>query len=224
MNALPLLVLLQAGEGEGSPFTMLVPMALIFMIFYYRFAGFVACFALLMTLLLVLAVEARAEAYLGLNAGAYLYDQELDGLGLEDLELRDATVGAHAGYIFTEWFGVEAWYQTYVEGEETLGGEIRIRGEGDAYGFSLRPALRVSHDFELFAKLGLAFWDAKAKFDVPSVDLREAEKTDGEDFTWGFGGRWWGGEHWSVGAEFSRIEAEKDVQFDVVNMSAAFHF
>jgi preprotein translocase subunit YajC len=35
MNAVPLLVLLQAGEGEGSPFTMLVPMALIFMIFYF---------------------------------------------------------------------------------------------------------------------------------------------------------------------------------------------
>jgi len=35
MSALPLLVLLQAGEGEGSPFTMLVPMALIFMIFYF---------------------------------------------------------------------------------------------------------------------------------------------------------------------------------------------
>ncbi len=35
MNALPLWVLLQAGEGEGSPFTMLVPMALIFMIFYF---------------------------------------------------------------------------------------------------------------------------------------------------------------------------------------------
>ena len=34
MSALPLWVLLQAGEGEGSPFTMLVPMALIFMIFY----------------------------------------------------------------------------------------------------------------------------------------------------------------------------------------------
>ena len=35
MSALPLLVMLQAGEGEGSPFTMLVPMALIFMIFYF---------------------------------------------------------------------------------------------------------------------------------------------------------------------------------------------
>jgi len=35
MSALPLLVLLQAGEGEGSPFSMLVPMALIFMIFYF---------------------------------------------------------------------------------------------------------------------------------------------------------------------------------------------
>ena len=35
MKALPLLVLLQAGQREGSPFTMLVPMALIFMIFYF---------------------------------------------------------------------------------------------------------------------------------------------------------------------------------------------
>ncbi|NIW64451.1 MAG: preprotein translocase subunit YajC, partial [Gemmatimonadetes bacterium] len=35
MNALPLWVLLQAGEGEGSPFSMLVPMALIFLIFYF---------------------------------------------------------------------------------------------------------------------------------------------------------------------------------------------
>ena len=35
MSALPLWVMLQAGEGEGSPFTMLVPMALIFMIFYF---------------------------------------------------------------------------------------------------------------------------------------------------------------------------------------------
>jgi len=35
MSALPLLVLLQAGEGEGSGFTMLVPMVLIFGIFYF---------------------------------------------------------------------------------------------------------------------------------------------------------------------------------------------
>ncbi len=35
MNALPLWVLLQAGEGEGSPFTMLVPMIAIFGIFYF---------------------------------------------------------------------------------------------------------------------------------------------------------------------------------------------
>jgi preprotein translocase subunit YajC len=35
MSTLPLWVLLQAGEGEGSPFGMLVPMVLIFMIFYF---------------------------------------------------------------------------------------------------------------------------------------------------------------------------------------------
>ena len=35
MRPLPLWMLLQAGEREGSPFSMLVPMALIFMIFYF---------------------------------------------------------------------------------------------------------------------------------------------------------------------------------------------
>jgi len=35
MSAIPLLMLLQAGEGQSSPFGMLVPMALIFMIFYF---------------------------------------------------------------------------------------------------------------------------------------------------------------------------------------------
>jgi preprotein translocase subunit YajC len=35
MKALPLLVMLQAAEGQGSPFGMLVPMAAIFMIFYF---------------------------------------------------------------------------------------------------------------------------------------------------------------------------------------------
>jgi preprotein translocase subunit YajC len=35
MSALPLLVLLQAGESQGSPFGMLVPMAAIFLIFYF---------------------------------------------------------------------------------------------------------------------------------------------------------------------------------------------
>ena len=35
MNAIPLVGLLQAGEAQGSPFGMLVPMALIFVIFYF---------------------------------------------------------------------------------------------------------------------------------------------------------------------------------------------
>jgi preprotein translocase subunit YajC len=35
MNAIPLVGLLQAGEPQGSPFGMLVPMALIFVIFYF---------------------------------------------------------------------------------------------------------------------------------------------------------------------------------------------
>lgn len=179
-------------------------------------------FAVIFLSLIVL--KAHSEAYVGVNGGAYLYDQELDGLGLEDVELRDVAVGAYAGYTFAEWFGVEAWYQKYVEGQETLGGQFRLRGKGDAYGFSLRPALRVSHDFELYAKLGMAFWDAQADIEALSVDFRDRGKADGEDFSWGFGGRWWGGDHWSVGAEFSRIEAPKEVQFDVVNMNAAYHF
>ena len=171
----------------------------------------------------MLAAQAHAGAYVGGNVGGYLYDEDLDGSGLDDVEVRDWTAGAQAGYMFTNWIGVEGWYQHYFEGSETIEGIAEIEGEGSLFGVAVRPALRISDDFELYAKLGLGFWDADVDVEVPGLPETEFDD-DGTDFIWGFGGRWWGGKHWSLGLEFTRLEADSEVQFDNVTFNAAYHF
>ena len=173
---------------------------------------------------LTFAAQTHAEFYAGANAGVYLYDQELDISGLDDIEFRDYTVGLHGGYMLRDWIGAEIWYLNYQEAGENLDDVVILRGKGDSFGLGRRPAWRISHDFELFAKLGVSFWDAKIRYSVPEMNLQDKVSVDGSDFTWGGGGRWWGGDHWSLALEFQRIEADPEVQFDTVTFNVAYHF
>jgi hypothetical protein len=182
---------------------------------------------------LTFAAQSHAEFYAGGNAGVYLYDQEIDTSGVDDIEFRDYTLGLHGGYMFRDWIGAEIWYLNYLEAGESLGNDdVILRGKGDSFGLALRPAWRISHDFELFAKLGVSFWDTKAKIryseafleEYANLNLPTEVSDDGSDFVWGGGGRWWGGDQWSLALEFLRIEADTEVQFDSVTFNVAYHF
>jgi hypothetical protein len=176
-------------------------------------------------LALAIASNSYAEFYVGGNAGAYLYDQNVDVTSSSDVEIRDYALGVHAGYMLRDWIGAEVAYLNYLEGGETLGNdEVILRAKGESVSLTLRPAWRISQDFELFAKLGVAFWDADLRYRVPALELEDKVSDDGSDFTWGAGGRWWGGEHWSLALEFDRIQADTEVQFDTVTFNIAYHF
>jgi len=181
---------------------------------------------LVAALTLFLSSYSYAEFYVGGNAGVYLYDEEVDIAGFQDIEFRDYALGVHGGYMYRDWIGAEITYLNFLEGGETLGdNDVILRAKGESVSLALRPAWRISQDFELFAKLGVAFWDAKLRYSVPALSLvDEKADDDGSDFTWGAGGRWWGGDHWSLALEFSRIEADTEVQFDTVTFNAAYHF
>jgi opacity protein-like surface antigen len=170
----------------------------------------------------IIAAQANAEAYVGISGGGYLYDQDLDGSG--DLELRDYTLGLFGGYAFNDWIGAEASYQNFLEGGDNIDNTVIVRGKGDSWNLLVRPTWRISHDFELYAKLGIAFWNTDFKVRIPDMNFSDSEDDNGQDFTWGVGGRWWGSDRWSLAAEFNRIEADSKVQFDVVTMNLAYHF
>ena len=107
---------------------------------------------LVVAMTLTFAAQSHAEFYAGANTGVYLYDQEVDISGLDDIEFRDYTVGLHAGYMLRDWIGAEIWYLNYLEAGENLDDVVILRGKGHSFGLGLRPAWRISHDFELFAK------------------------------------------------------------------------
>ena len=180
---------------------------------------------LLTLLFLVLASNSYAEFYVGGNGGVYQYDQDTDVAGLNDIEIRDYTLGIHGGYMLRDWIGAELQYLNYLEGGDTLAnGDIILRGKGESFSLTVRPAWRISQDFELFAKLGVAFWDAKLRYRIPALDIEETVKDDDADFTWSAGGRWWGGDHWSLALEFNRIQADTEIQFDSLTFNVAYHF
>ena len=177
-------------------------------------------------LALFLSSYANAEFYVGGNAGVYLYDEDVDSLGYQDIELRDYALGVHGGYMYRDWIGAEISYLNFLEGGDKLGNnDVILRGKGESISLAIRPAWRISQDFELFAKLGVAFWDADVRVSIPALGVDDEKVSDdGSDFTWGAGGRWWGGEHWSLALEFNRIQADSDIQFDSVTFNAAYHF
>jgi len=111
-----------------------------------------------------------ANGYVGGSLGSTDYD---------DSEIDDGTsFSLYAGYEFNENFAVEAAYTDFGDGDiDDYDMEIEVDGFS-AVGLAKAP---LNDDFELYAKVGILFWDVSVDFDGYSVG------DDGSDLIYGAG-------------------------------------
>ena len=125
---------------------------------------FLPAFALALTTLAASAQAADNGFYLGASVGRAGFEDIV-----EDFDFDDDDVGwkAFAGFRFTNWLGAEASYIDFGEPSDTILGEDVV-GEADALDIFAVGFVPVG-PFDLFAKAGLATWDAD--FDIGDLDI-----------------------------------------------------
>ena len=75
--------------------------------------------------------------------------------------------------------------------------------------------LPIGEKFNVFAKLGIIFWDA---------ELRGFGDDSGEDFSWGIGGGFSFTDHFGVRLEYQGFEIEDSDTVDMISLGASWNF
>ncbi|MGV6807854.1 MAG: outer membrane beta-barrel protein, partial [bacterium] len=151
------------------------------------------------------------------------------------------------GYRFSENFAFEAGYanlgefnasvnQTITDGVDIADVTVDADIESDGYFFSLLGIAPVSENIEIFAKLGMFFYDSdwKVRYSVTDgIDSLSDSFSGGnsdEEVNWGFGVQYSLDSKWNARLEyerFERIEADEDVggiESDIDVLSLGIHY
>ena len=182
--------------------------------------------SLLAASVLLAAGPAVAEPYIGVNLGSYTwreYNPSFIGWGATTkAKISEIMPGVHAGYMLTDWIGLEASYQKFPSGSGRTDDGVEVSMKGDAATLWIRPTLR-SDQGELFLKFGVAFWDISSKVDT-NRNVQPTLEESGDAFAWGIGAGWFIDEHWKIGLEAGGIEGEGAANLASWSISAAYHF
>jgi len=137
-----------------------------------------------------MASGGTTSVYPGAGAGVANFEDDVELGDLSDVELDDDSTAykIFAGYRAAPSFAIEGGYRNFGEADA---GPFSVETEGfDVSAVGLLPVGPV----DLFAKIGLIFWDTNAGAGIPD--------SDGEDLTYGVGGQL------NVGSLFFRLESE----------------
>lgn len=150
-------------------------------------------------------------------------DSDVSLGGLNRVDDDDSSFMLGGGYEFNENFALEAVYQDF--GNQA--GEtdcppgffcliVPLSTEADltALSVSLVGSFRISDGLDGYGRLGLSSWDIE--FD----GISSAFDDSGEDLHYGVGLRWSFEEHWSIFAEYTRV----DLDLDTVNIGIRYAF
>ena len=137
------------------------------------------------------------------------------GIGYSSLDVgsfsgSDTGFRLLAGYQFMKYFAVEA---EYVDGGSPDDGGLKI----DLSGFNLSAMgmLPLGEQFDLYAKLGMIWWDAKA---------HGFGKDSGEDFSWAVGAGYSFTDQFGVRLEYQGFEIEDTDTADLFSIAATWKF
>src|SRR5262245_33441100 len=136
----------------------------------------------------------------------------------------DTGVKIFGGYQFNKNFGVEisyvdlgkASYSGNFFGTPVTGGSFETTG----FNFSAVGIIPLNQSFELFGKIGVFAWEAKARDTTGGVPF--SAKDDGGDISFGIGATFNFTKNLSMRAEWERFEAVDSIDF--LSLGVVFKF
>ena len=161
--------------------------------------------------LILIAVNTSVYAEQSFYAGASIgqsYVEENNVLAGEDFDDEEFAFKAFAGYRFHKNFAVELDYLDYGEPEDNILGidtEIDDLYAVAIYGVGILP---LTEKFELFVKLGAAYWDGEAKASVMGVSATSDE--NGTELAYGLGASFAFTDKFALRAEYEEIDIDSD--------------
>jgi len=158
------------------------------------------------------ALLASAPAFAADDSGFYV-GAGVGNFGLEIDGFDDSDIGfkVFGGYQFMKYLGAEL---EYIDGgtAEDFGLKIDVSG----FNLSAMGILPVGEKFNLFAKLGMIFWDA-------DVSGAGRGSDSGEDFSWGVGAGYDFTDQFGARLEYQGFEIE-DADGDMISLGFSWMF
>jgi len=143
----------------------------------------------------------------GFYVGAGIGDFGIDVSGFNG---SDTGFKVFGGYKFIDYLAAEV---EYLDGGTVEDGGLEL----DVTGFNVSGVgiLPVGEKFNLFAKLGMIFWDAKAS---------GFGNDSGEDFSWGIGAGYAFTDQFGMQLEYQGFEIEDTDTVDMISLGATWKF
>jgi len=151
------------------------------------------------------AMAANNGPYIGAGIGDF-------GVKVDGFDASDTAFKVFGGYRFMDYFAAEL---EYIDGgtAEDRGFEIDVSG----WNLSGIGRLPIGEKFNVFAKLGMIFWDA----DLGGI---ESGSDSGEDFSWGIGADFNFTDNLTVRGEYQMFEIEDTDSVDLAALSLIYRF
>ena len=151
------------------------------------------------------AMAAGNGPYFGAGIGDF-------GVEVDDFDASDTGFKVFGGYRFMDYFAAEL---EYIDGGTAEDGVAEIDVSG--WNVSGLGRLPLGEKFNVFAKLGMIFWDA----DLGGI-ARGSES--GEDFSWGIGAGYSLTEQFGVQVEYQGFEISDADTVDMISLSGTWQF
>jgi OmpA-OmpF porin, OOP family len=155
------------------------------------------------------AISPAIAADNGLYVGAGIGDF---GIKVGGFDASDTGFKVFGGYRFMNYFAAEV---EYLDGGTAEDGGFDIDVSG--WNVSGIGRLPIGEKFNVFAKLGMIFWDA----DLGGI---ESASDSGEDFSWGIGAGFSFTDQFGMQVEYQGFEIEDTDTVDMISVSASFNF
>ena len=151
------------------------------------------------------AMAAGNGSYIGAGIGDF-------GIKVDSFDASDTGFKVFGGYRFMDYFAAEL---EYIDGgtAEDSGFEIDVSG----WNLSGVGRLPIGEKFNVFAKLGMIFWDA----DLGGL---ENASDSGEDFSWGIGAGYSFTDNFGMQVEYQGFEIEDTDTVDMFSASVVYKF
>ncbi len=167
------------------------------------------------------SVLAASHFYVGGGIGQS-YVEEDNVLPGEDFKGEDFAFKVFGGYRFHKNFSVELAYIDFGKPDDNILG-IDLETELYAVVLSGVGILPLSDRFELFVKLGAAYWDGKAKAEVAGLTVRSDE--NGTKLAYGVGASFAITDQFAIRAEYEGINENRDLdRFEIFTVGGELRF